>query len=436
MQEGPDGDQTVIERGRTRDPDVDRVHDRYQRLLREAADANEWPYAWRTEVNRGGFRAVDFLMDEVVHRGKCIGCASCITICPVDVFDFTDELPVDTRTDACVQCVLCAEVCPILRPPDKDIDIQVQYRAPAIDAGYAPYSYGVYARTTRADILELAQDGGMVSALLIHGLASGTLQGAILGDVMPGNSQIGRHKLAMTEADVLSCAASRYTYSPNTLALREAMRLDVKPLAVVGVPCQIDGVRLQQNSSIRSSMSTWYRNNIALTIGLFCSEAFTHESIAKLGQMIETPPERIANINIKGKVVVRLDDGTVVNTSLKQYREWARPACLYCLDYSGEHADIGAGGIGIDGWTYTLIRTEAGHRALQAAIDAGLVETRPLEDDPRGEFLLNKLSSDKKANKPLPALMPSLQERQAMGFTDPKTFYTKGPGAPVDEEAP
>jgi coenzyme F420 hydrogenase subunit beta len=183
-------------------------------------------------------------------------------------------------------------------------------------------------------------------------------------------------------------------------------------------------------------MSTWYRNNIALTIGLFCSEAFTHESIAKLGQMIETPPERIANINIKGKVVVRLDDGTVVNTSLKQYREWARPACLYCLDYSGEHADIGAGGIGIDGWTYTLIRTEAGHRALQAAIDAGLVETRPLEDDPRGEFLLNKLSSDKKANKPLPALMPSLQERQAMGFTDPKTFYTKGPGAPVDEEAP
>lgn len=436
MQGRASGHQTVIEDGKMRDPDVDRVHNRYRRLLSEALDANEWPYAWRTEVNRGGFRAVDFLMDEIVHSGKCIGCASCITICPVDVFDYVDEMPVDTRADACVRCVLCAEVCPVLRPPDKDMDVHVQYRAPAIDEGYAPYSYAVYARTTRPDILEHAQDGGMVSTLLIHGLESGTLQGAILGDVMPENSQIGRHKLAMSEADVLSCAASRYTYSPNTLALIEAMRRDVKPVAVVGVPCQIDGVRLQQNSSIRSSMSTWYRSNIALTIGLFCSEAFTHESIAKLGEMIDTPPERIANINIKGKVVVRLDDGTVVNASLKRYREWARPACLYCLDYSAEHADIGAGGIGIDGWTYTLIRTEAGHRALQGAIDTGLIETRPLEDEPRGEFLLNRLSSVKKENKPQPALMPTLQEREVLGYTDPKTFYTKGPGAPPREETP
>jgi coenzyme F420 hydrogenase subunit beta len=373
---------------------------------------------------------VDFLMDEIVHTGKCIGCASCVTICPVDVFDYEDERPVDTRTAACVLCVLCAEVCPVLRPPDKDLPALVGYREPRIDDGYAPYSYGVYARTTRPDILERAQDGGVVSALLVHGLETGAWQGAILGDVIPDNRQVGRHKLAMTEHDVLSCAASRYTYSPNTLAFQEAMQRDVKPVAVVGVPCQIDGVRLQQNSSIRSAMSSWYRANVALTIGLFCSEAFTHESIAKLGELIGVDAERIENINIKGKVVVRLDDGEVINASLKQYRQWARPACLYCLDYSAEHADIGAGGIGLDGWTYTLIRTEAGHRAFQAAVDDGWIETRPLEDEPRGEFLLNKLSADKKLNRPLPAQMPTLQEREALGYIDPKTYYTKGPGAP------
>jgi coenzyme F420 hydrogenase subunit beta len=413
------------------DPRVERVRARYHRLLGQALDPNEWAYAWRTELNRGGFRAVDFLMDEIVHTGKCIGCASCVTICPVDVFDYEGENPRDTRTDACVLCVLCAEVCPVLRPPDKDLANLIGYRQPVGDGVFGSYSYGVYTRTTRPDILEVAQDGGLVSALLIHGLETGAWKGAILGDVMPDNRQIGRHKLAMTEQDVLSCAASRYTYSPNTLAFQEAIQQDVTPVAVVGVPCQIDGVRLQQNSSIRSAMSTWYRTNVALTIGLFCSEAFTHESIAKLGEMIEVAPERIDNINIKGKVVVRLDDGTILNTSLKQYRQWARPACLYCLDYSAEHADIGAGGIGIDGWTYTLVRTEAGHQALTGAIDAGLLETRPLEDEPRGEFLLNKLSADKKLNRPLPAQMPTLQERQALGYTDPKTFYTKGPGAPA-----
>jgi len=412
------------------DPRVDRVRARYRALLDEALDPNEWAYAWRTELNRGGFRAVDFLMDEIVRKGMCIGCASCVTVCPVDVFDYETELPVDTRTEACVLCVLCAEVCPVLRPPDKDLPALVGYREPRVDDGYGPYTYGVYARTTRPHILERAQDGGVVSALLIHGLETGAWEGAILGDVMPDNRQIGRHKLAMTEEDVLSCAASRYTYSPNTLAFREAIERDVKPVAMVGVPCQIDGVRLQQNSSIRSSMSSWYRANVALTIGLFCSEAFTHESIAKLGELIGVAPAKIENINIKGKVVVRLDDGEIINASLKQYRRWARPACLYCLDYSAEHADIGAGGIGLDGWTYTLIRTEAGHAAFQAAVDAGWIETRPLEDEPRGEFLMKKLSADKKLNRPHPAQMPSLQERQALGYTDPKTFYTKGPGAP------
>jgi coenzyme F420 hydrogenase subunit beta len=233
---------------------------------------------------------------------------------------------------------------------------------------------------------------------------------------------------------VLDCAASRYTYSPNTLALQEAMRRDIKPLAVVGVPCQINGVLLQQTSSIQLDMSTWYRDNIALTIGLFCSEAFTHESIEKLAEIVEVAPERIDNINIKGKVVVRLDDGEVRTTSLKRYREWARPACLYCLDYGAENADIGAGGIGLDNWTMTVIRTDAGHEAFQAAIDDGVIETRPLEDEPKGEFLAKKLSDNKRKNRPLPALMPSYQERLDLNYLDPKTFYTKGPGAPPKEE--
>ena len=135
-------------------------------------------------------------------------------------------------------------------------------------------------------------------------------------------------------------------------------------------------------------------------------------------------------------MVVRLDGGEIVNASLKQYREWARPACLYCLDYGAENADIGAGGIGMDDWTMTVIRTDAGHEAFQAAIDDGVIETRPLEDEPKGDFLAKKLSAAKRKNRPLPAQMPTYQERLAMNYLDPKTFYTKGPGAPPEEETP
>jgi coenzyme F420 hydrogenase subunit beta len=420
---------------RSLDQPTRRIRDRYRWLLDEAADPHEWAYAWRSAVNRGGFRTVDFLMDAVVEAGKCIGCASCLTICPVDVFDYVDERPVDTRTEACVQCVLCAEVCPVLRPPDKDLDGLLGIGNGKPVETFGAWRYGVYARATDPDILGVCQDGGVVSALIIHGLETGALAGAILGDVMPGNRQIGRHKLARTKPEVLSCAASRYTYSPNTLALQEAMRRDVHPLAVVGVPCQVDGVRLQQHSSIRLEMANWYRDHISLVIGLFCSEAFTHESLSRLGELIEVDPLSIRNINIKCKVVVTLDGGEVINASLKQYRKWARPACLYCLDYGVEHADVACGGIGIDGWTMTVVRNETGHRALQAAIDAGMIETRPLDDEPRGMFLLRKLSADKKKNRPHPAQMPTLAEREALGYLDPKTFYTTGPGAPPEETA-
>ncbi len=412
---------------------LQRVNNRYQQLMQEADSPHEWAFAWRTEINRGGFRAVDFLMQTVVDAGKCIGCASCLTICPVDVFDYADEQPIDTRTDACVQCVLCADVCPVLRPTDQDLPQQLNFREPKTQESYGLYSYGQYVRATAGDIQQASQDGGLVSALLIHGLETGTLGGAILGDVVADNRQIGEPRLATDRDSVLACAGSRYTYSPNLIALQQAVRENISPLAVVGVPCQVDGTRLQQYSGIRLELANWYRRNISLVIGLFCSEAFTHESINQLATILEVDPLAIANINIKGKVIVRMDNGDVHGVSLKKYREFARPACLYCLDYGAENADIAAGGIGLDGWTYTLVRTERGHQALQAALADGWLETRPLGDEPRGEMLMNKLSADKKKNRPLPAQMPSLAERQALNYLDPKTFYTKGPGAPSEE---
>jgi len=407
-----------------------RVSERYHRLLEEAAEPEEWAYAWRTELNRGGFRAVDFLRDEIVDAGKCIGCAACVSICPVDVFDYVDEQPAATRDGACVLCVLCAEVCPVLRPPDKDLPELVDYRPPRTDDGFGPYAYGFYARAARDDIRERAQDGGAVSALLVHALRNRTIEGAVLGDVVTGEPQRGVQRLATTETEILACAGSRYTYSPNTLALREAIARDVRPIAVVGVPCQVDGVRLEQNAGISAAMAAWYRTGVALTIGLFCSESFTHESIGALGELLGVAPARIARVNIKGKVVVELADGTELVAPLERYREFARPACLYCRDYSAEHADVAMGGIGLDGWTIVVVRTEAGHRFVKVAIDDGWLETRPVADGPKGEKLLRKLSAEKRRNRPLPAQMPTLEERRRLSHVDPKTFYTTGPGAP------
>ena len=101
------------------------VQGRYHKLKEDKnVDPNEWAYSWRSEYNRGGFKAVDMLNEEVINQDKCIGCAACVTICPVDVFDYENEKPVDTRHSACVYCELCVDVCPVLRPTDKDLGQQ------------------------------------------------------------------------------------------------------------------------------------------------------------------------------------------------------------------------------------------------------------------------------------------------------------------------
>lgn len=409
------------------------VQKRYHALLKDA-NPQEWAHAWRSELNRGGFKAVDFLMREVVNTGKCVGCAACVTICPADVFDYREEHPVDARNDACVYCELCADVCPVLRPQDADVPTLLGYRQPSQDEGFGPYNYAMLARATRPDIKARAQDGGVVTTVLIHALQNGLIQGVVAGDVDPQSPQLGQAKLATTPAELLRCSGSRYTYSPNTLALLEAMHRDVRPLAVVGVPCQVEGMRQQQFSSIRLEMAQWYQKNVNLVIGLFCSESFTGESVQAIAQRLHVDPQEIVNINVKGKVVVRLRGGREEIIPLKDYRQYARPACLYCVDYAADHADLSVGGIGLDGWTFTVVRTEAGHEAFQLALTSGLLETQPLEAAPRSKPLLIKLSKSKR-ERPLPALMPTLQQRQAEGKLDPKTYYEKPKQSKGEESA-
>ena len=398
------------------------VQKRYHALLEEGADPNEWAYAWRSEYNRGGFKAVDFLMEEVVNPGKCIGCAACLTICPVDVFDYENEKPVDVRNSACVFCELCVDACPVLRPTDQDLPQQIELRQPVMDDGFGPYAYGVLARTTKEYILEAGQDGGICSALGVHGMQTGQLKGMVVGNEDPDNPQMGYAHLATTPEEVITSARSRYSYQPNTLVLVEAMKRGIAPLAVVGVPCQVDGVRQQQFSSIRLDVAEWYRQNIKLVIGLFCSEAFTEKGMDWLADDLGVSKRDVTNINIKGRLEIKLRDGREESRSLKAFGKYARPACLYCMDYAADNADIGLGGIGLNGWTFTVIRTEAGHQAWQALLKSGWVEIKELSEMPKSKELLSRLSRYKR-NRPLPALMPTHLERELIGNLDPKHYY-------------
>ena len=51
-------------------------------------------------------------MIEIVSETRCIECDICVKVCPANVFDATDTVPVIARQDDCQTCYLCEIYCP------------------------------------------------------------------------------------------------------------------------------------------------------------------------------------------------------------------------------------------------------------------------------------------------------------------------------------
>jgi NAD-dependent dihydropyrimidine dehydrogenase PreA subunit len=51
-------------------------------------------------------------MIEVIDAQRCTSCDICVNICPTNVFDKTDGIPVIARQNDCQTCFLCELYCP------------------------------------------------------------------------------------------------------------------------------------------------------------------------------------------------------------------------------------------------------------------------------------------------------------------------------------
>ena len=51
-------------------------------------------------------------MIEVIDAASCTSCDICVNVCPTNVFDKTDGVPVIARQSDCQTCFLCELYCP------------------------------------------------------------------------------------------------------------------------------------------------------------------------------------------------------------------------------------------------------------------------------------------------------------------------------------
>jgi len=331
------------------------------------------------------------LEKEVVSAEKCTGCAACVVVCPLRCLVYSEEKP--KIVNECTACGICAQICPRYDFSLPAIEKFVFGRERKPEENFGIYRRIVIAQARDKSILQVCQDGGVVTALLMFALENGLVDGAVVSGVSENRPFYPVPRLATTPKEVLECAGTRYFYSPNLIAFQEGIKQKKESLAFVGTPCQIHALRKIEMFPLKK-----YAKPLRLTIGLMCTESFTYEGLMEkhIQRELGINPHDISKMNIKGKVLVNTKSGEIKTISLKDAKKYTRKGCASCTDFSAELADISAGGLGLSDWTFTIIRTEKGEELFQNAEREGLLKTKPIEEERRAFDLLIKLSNRKR----------------------------------------
>ncbi len=349
------------------------------------------------------------MMDDVVDFGSCCECGSCVLVCPHNVIEYIDSKPKQTAKasasfDFCgisegIGCDVCAQVCPRIGEREFSLGERVfgAQGGRVLQGGFGRYQRIIAARVKDERILARCQDGGVVTAILIHGLRRGLLDGAVVSAADPSTPCAPEPACVTSEEEIIAAAGSWYTYCPNDLALQQAAEKGCERVGFVGVGCQITPMRkaeLRDTEFIRTEKKRDKiigrqtkslkdpPGRIALRIGLLCSEVFDFEGLMlrKIRDEMGIPLERIKKFNVKGEVLIYTTDGELHKLPLKEAQEYARPECHHCGDFSAELSDISCGGVGAADWTITIARSDAGRRILDEMIADDLLEVAPIEE--------------------------------------------------------
>jgi coenzyme F420 hydrogenase subunit beta len=337
------------------------------------------------------------LYHEVVDTGLCTGCTACIVACPFHVLGYEDYNPIQLQEDGIDQCAhgdkgcsLCTLACPRFREWEGEIDQHLfgATRKPEDVIGF--YKDIVLAKAANPEVLAHGQDGGVVSSLLIWGLEKGEIDGVCTSKLSDEREWDCEPAVVTDREGVLASAGSRYTYSPNPLAMLKAAEMGLSNLALVGMGCQASA----PGSMAARRVNKWAKK-VSWTFGLLCSKSFTYD-----GLMVEIAQKElglnlddIVRVNIKGKLLFYTKDGQELTYGLKKSHVYTRPGCLHCPDFAAEHADISFGGLGQgEGWTLTIIRTDKGQDIWNRAVADGVVDWKPGSEDQGAIDLMQKLA--------------------------------------------
>jgi coenzyme F420 hydrogenase subunit beta len=238
-----------------------------------------------------------------------------------------------------------------------------------------------------------ASSGGALSALVIHLLDIGAVEGAVqTRDGLPpvANAAV----LSRTPAEVTRAAGSRYAPSAPLAGL--ASYLEGKGrYAFVGKPCDVAALRALAARDARVSERFPYM------ISFFCAGVPSQAGAEEILVALDVKPNELAAFRYRGmgwpgRATAMLTDGS--ERSISYMESWGsilskhvQHRCKICADGTGVAADI----VCADAWeadakgypvfdeapgvSLIVARTETGRSLIEAAEAGGYLETRPFD---------------------------------------------------------
>lgn len=342
----------------------------------------------------------------VIDAGRCIQCGACVAVCPSNSIGVGEDTDLPELVKMCTGCSLCWDLCPrgglryeALWPPSTpegdDAELSpTEVRSDSADTYFkitgGPPAEGLGAVLERYAVRASArgdgvQDGGAVTALLVALLNAGEIDGAVLAKPSsdPDEPWKGVSTVATTPAEIQAASGSFYNQTMGLAAL-DLTGYDLPPtprLAVVGTPCEIQGLRAMQ-------ARRWYTgahrvDAVVLTIALMCTKSFDYEGLIlrELRDSRRIDLDRVSKVDVtRGRLIVEYQDGEVaVDDPVKDFHGAALKGCDECADFLGRSADLSVGSVGsMDGWTSVLVRTERGRLAFGQA--RSKLDVRGLDD--------------------------------------------------------
>lgn len=308
---------------------------------------------------------------EAVARGHlCHSCGACAVVCPIGAISYYETtgghlLPLIDQ-GRCTSCGRCLQVC-----PGMGLTPRLAELLPS-DPFVGEARECFVGRATDRAIYASAQSGGVATALLCHGLQSGTLGAALVTAMRQAVPPRPVAYLATSATDVVRAQKSKYAPVAVLAALHNLGSVD-GPIAVVGLPCQVHGLRTLMETDSR------LRTRIALVIGLVCDRTLTSAGLEYLTAQAMLPDEPSMIIfrdkaagGYPGAVHVfghKGGEAVLPSAERTRIKNWFTPArCLICFDKLNILADITVG----DPWGIAQADHQCGESAVVARTQAGV----------------------------------------------------------------